>query len=870
MRAPLSLLIVASLLLTSVLLVSRGGVAPSQTPEGFPGPHLAQPNPDVYDYMPFRQYPPILNPVGRTRGPLTTDVLVLLVEFQDVTHGSAHTPAYVSGLVNGNSQGNLRHYYDDVSYGHYLLQGDIGGNKWYKSASPLSRYGADSTTGVDDYNGPVYNLVREAVQLANADVDFSSYDHDSDGVVDHLVIVHAGEGQESSGRVNDIWSHRWAVVSPSLMVDGVRVYTYTMISESSPIGVIAHEFGHDLGLPDLYDTDKSSIGAGLWDIMATGSWAGIPRGSSPAHLSAWCKAKLGWIVPTDVTAPRYSQDITAVETTPVAFKLSIRESGTSEYFLIENREKVGYDSSMPGEGLLIWHVDESVSNNDNDGHRLLGLVEADAAGGDSPDDAGDAWASNVAGFTPDSFPSSNGYGNARTGWKVRNIGAAGTTMTADISKEVDDDLAVLDMQNAKSVAVSTTVSVRIEIANMGARNQTNFPVSISVFRGGHEPSQKVTTSNVTRTLNAKTYSNFTWTYTPTVQGRYIVEVDAVLPRDEIPENNQRLTHFNAVSSYFYDDVELGNKGWTASPTGESHQWQMVQEGGPYGDSLSPAHSWRLGYFGPGNTSSRYSLESVDISFNAGPLYLSFFHRDELMVRSDLPVPATDYAFVNVSFNGQPWINLPGGRFNGTNPDWSLFYANLTSYASSSGTMRVRFESTAGNMPQDGGWWIDDIFVSSYSFGYAVGVLPVAPIQTVEPGSKASFIFKVVNLGDFIDNVMFLVSSGNGWVVVLSYNTTQSAPETLIISLKPDREATLTLIVQTPGDVTRGTEATFTLTARSQARATSRDSFNAVVIINDPLGLGRLSRYFVLFFVVFIVLVAIALIIDNVKRKRGIR
>src|SRR5439155_1228025 len=144
--------------------------------------------------------------------------------------------------------------------------------------------------------GPTYRLVTEAVRAADATVNFAQFDTNGDGVVDHLMVVHAGAGQESSPSNKDlIWSHRWAVLdadpttpgSQSQTADGVQIYGYTMESEDFVIGTVAHEFGHDLGLPDLYDTDGSSAGAGIWDIMSLGSWNGAPAGSSPAHMSAW-------------------------------------------------------------------------------------------------------------------------------------------------------------------------------------------------------------------------------------------------------------------------------------------------------------------------------------------------------------------------------------------------------------------------------------------------------------------------------------------------------------------------------------------------------------------------------------------------------
>jgi M6 family metalloprotease-like protein len=875
MRRPLCLLLVASMVLSFFTFLPSAVRAPHEPATSAPhGPHYMEPNPEVYSTMPFKQNPPMLGSTGRTRAPLTNDIVVLLVEFVGKTHSTSHTPAFVDNLMNGMSHGNLRSYYSDVSYGAYTVMATVGGNTWFQSVHQMDYYGTDSTTGYDDYNGPIYDLVTEAVHLADASVDFSNFDHDGDGVVDHLLIVHAGNGQEDSGTLSDIWSHRWAVVSPNLMVDGVQIYGYTMVSENSPIGVIAHEYGHDLGLPDLYNTATGGSGAGIWDLMATGSWAGpaLSRGTNPAHLGAWCKAKLGWAQVVEVTTARYGVDILQAETDKVVYKLPIQESGGTEYFLVENREKTGYDSNMPGAGLLIWHIDESQHDNTNDAHRLVDLEEEDGASGDSPTDAGDPWTNNLDGFTPDSNPNSNGYGNVRTGWKVYSISAAGATMTADISKVVDDDVAVIDVANTKSVVVGAALYISVEVANLGGRNQTGIPVNVTIFRGAHDQAHVVYSNTRSYSVVAKTYINLTWSYTPPSVGRYFIEVSAILARDQFPENNYKLTHFNAMNAYFFDDVEAGNKGWTATPAGELHQWQIVTVGGYAGDAMSPNSSWRFGYFGGLNSiAPHYTLESSDIAFQAGQLYLSFFHHYALAVTGDTRANNTDFAYVNVSFNGGAWFQVPGGRFNNTEAEWIFFFANLTTSASTSGTMRVRFECTAGHMPVDGGWWIDDIFVSPYPFGKAVGILPVVTGQTVEPGDKASFLFKVVNLGDSEDKFSFVVTSEASWIVGLSTSASPpEIPELVLIKLKPDREAVATLIVQTPGDAPRGTVETFSLTVRSNSTHSIKDSFDAQVTIHDPLGLARLSKYFVLIVVVFILLIAIAVMIDHRKKRRGIR
>src|SRR5712691_2964432 len=283
--------------------------APTEHWEMPPGaaPELMPPNPAL------GTWPPYLRRLAS--GPLPTPtqttgvarIVVLLLDFTDRASDPTHDGAYFDSRLNavGSLEHSVRSYYQEVSRGALTVNATVI-PMWFHSTHPMADYGADSATGVDDANGPIYRLVTEAVRAADASVNFAQFDTNGDGVVDHLMVVHAGAGQESNPSSKDlIWSHRWAVLdadptmpgSQPLTADGVQIYGYTMESEDFVIGTVAHEFGHDLGLPDLYDTDGSSKGAGVWDIMSLGSWTGAPAGSSPAHLSAWSLLRLGWVTP---------------------------------------------------------------------------------------------------------------------------------------------------------------------------------------------------------------------------------------------------------------------------------------------------------------------------------------------------------------------------------------------------------------------------------------------------------------------------------------------------------------------------------------------------------------------------------------------
>ena len=177
--------------------------------------------------------------------------------------------------------------------------------EWLTVPGKASDYGADAGTGHDN-KGPLgpKDFVKEALKAAVAkginlaDYDqFDQYDQDGDGnknepdgIIDHLMVVHAGVGQEAGGgKLKDdaIWSHRSKLGSKPYAIDGTKssvsnwggkmaAYDYTIEPEDGAVGVFAHEYGHDLGLPDEYDTKYSGQGEPVesWSLMSGGSWAG--------------------------------------------------------------------------------------------------------------------------------------------------------------------------------------------------------------------------------------------------------------------------------------------------------------------------------------------------------------------------------------------------------------------------------------------------------------------------------------------------------------------------------------------------------------------------------------------------------------------
>jgi len=389
----------------------------------------------------------------------TRNILVIRIDFPD--KAGTQPQSYYQNLVFGTSSGQLKHYYLQVSYDLLSITGTVT-SAWVRSAHNMVWWGADSSPGHDNTNGYIFGLAREAVVQADTLVNFATYDVNGNGIIDpdelSLCIVHAGNGQESSGVSTDIWSHHWYIFGQGYtgfadtFVDGKRISKhpddnvggYFMQAESSPMGTYAHEFGHDIGLPDLYDTDYSSAGVGNWDLMGSGSWLGSPQGSSPSHPSGWCKAKLGWISPTIVT---YGTGITAMQIETYRSESLYQLAITStEYFLIENRQKTGYDGYLPGSGMLIWHIDNSKDSNANENDRWVDLEEAHGGiqdlhyYGRGDGDAYDPFYSPAkTRFTDTTDPSSKTKAGSRSGIAVSNIGASASVMTFDVRPFVSTD-----------------------------------------------------------------------------------------------------------------------------------------------------------------------------------------------------------------------------------------------------------------------------------------------------------------------------------------------------------------------------------------------------------------------------------------------
>lgn len=294
----------------------------------------------------------------------TRKMLLILVDFQD--YKFQKTKQDFEMLMNqldytsGGRYGSVRDFYRENSFGKLDLTTDVAGV--YHLANVRAYYGGNNGLGQDLRP---HEMALEAVTMADADVNYADYDNDGDGTVDGVHIIYAGPGEEAGGGSDCIWAHSWSI---SARLDGKMINKYSCSPEIrgsrgsniTHIGVICHELGHVLGCMDFYDTNYKTggqyEGTGNWDLMASGNWNG--DGACPAHFNPYVKIyDFGWAEPKMFNEATY---VTLYPKSEEGF-VRINTQTEDEYFLVEYRSKNGFDSCIPGNGLMIYRASEGLS-----------------------------------------------------------------------------------------------------------------------------------------------------------------------------------------------------------------------------------------------------------------------------------------------------------------------------------------------------------------------------------------------------------------------------------------------------------------------------------------------------------------------------
>lgn len=296
--------------------------------------------------------------------------LIILVQFTDSKFKSGHDLALYKRIANdanysdNNFKGSIKDYFKAQSHGMFELDFDVVGI--CQLQHPYAYYGKNNSQKEDVKPG---EMVAEACLWAHEhDINFSKYDWNGDGEVDQVFVLYAGHGEASYKDANTVWPHMYYLSASdygkSLSLDGVTVDTYACSSELNGdgnldgIGTFCHEFSHCMGFPDLYDTSYAGwFGMGDFDLMCSGSYNGDSK--CPAGYSAYEKAECGWLTLKDMT--NIEQETSIVGVQPMSADgdaYIIKNKGhEDEYYILENRQKTGWDSYLPASGLMITHVD---------------------------------------------------------------------------------------------------------------------------------------------------------------------------------------------------------------------------------------------------------------------------------------------------------------------------------------------------------------------------------------------------------------------------------------------------------------------------------------------------------------------------------
>ena len=331
--------------------------------------------------------------------------LVILVNFSDNSFTINSPKEAFTKLLNQNgysengSTGSARDYFYDTSTGKFNPEFDVVGP--YTLPQTIGYYGENDN---DDMDKNPQQMIIDACRLADNDgVDFSQYDTDKDGYVDNIFVYYAGYNEAEGAPANTIWPHRWTLANYNTKFDGVVVFDYACSSELRSsrgsnmcgIGTFCHEFGHVLGLPDYYPTDGGThFTLSYWNIMDAGAY--LNDGKTPPTYSAFDRFFLNWLAPTELKS---SENFTLQPLTSSNNAYLISKDGNhnlkgnapnpTEFFMLENRQNSGWDTYLPGHGLLVTHINYNQSDWENNtpnnvaGKLDYEIIEADGIGSES-------------------------------------------------------------------------------------------------------------------------------------------------------------------------------------------------------------------------------------------------------------------------------------------------------------------------------------------------------------------------------------------------------------------------------------------------------------------------------------------------------
>ncbi|RIE03474.1 M6 family metalloprotease domain-containing protein [Cohnella faecalis] len=380
-------------------------------------------------------------------------ILVLLVEFSNI--GMQYSESEWSNTFFGTTGKTVRNYYNEISNGRltFLPATESSGTADDGVIKVALNYAHAAKIDFNQGNA----IVHDALVAADPYINFASYDTNGNGAISndelHIVTILAGY-EESYGDTNlTAWGVTWSLSDEnSATLDGKIICNefkggkYTQQGERhgnhrATIGILVHELGHMLGLPDLYDYDSSSTGVGQHSLMAFGSWASLTGeyiGTTPTHMDAWSKVQLGFVDPL-IAKPASNTPYTLKSISTGGYNVvKLPTSVPEQYFLIENRQKEGYDASLTvNGGIAIWQIDDTQPVNSDDNRRLVDLKFFNS---NNPY----YYVGNVTDFGPTTTPNSNryamgnGYDKRNTGIQLSVASSSSSNMVVNVSGTYDN------------------------------------------------------------------------------------------------------------------------------------------------------------------------------------------------------------------------------------------------------------------------------------------------------------------------------------------------------------------------------------------------------------------------------------------------
>lgn len=395
--------------------------------------------------------------------------IVFLVEYQDVSFDLDDAHDYFTRMLNqegfsdDNAMGSARDYFLSASCGKFVPTFDVYGP--VVLPKERSYYGKNLLMGSDAHPE---EMLRDAARLLDDDVDFSQYDLDGDGFVDNVFVFYAGGGEANGGGADTVWPHQSEIYpSSSYRFDNVYISRYACSSELTGgdtgvgkidgIGTFCHEFAHVLGLPDLYNTENSSVyyTPGEFSIIDMGCYNGDSR--IPPTMSAYERNALRWmgddLVKIDGPASCRLEPI--IDSNKAYLVDTDREN---EFYLFENRQKTKgtWDQELPYHGMLVWHIDYNATQwrnntvNNNEKHQYVDLVEAN---GETSSNRLHWYrypfpgSKKVTQFVYGGVPSFESWSGADMGLPITNITETDGIITFDVAGGGDDPAGIKDVAN---------------------------------------------------------------------------------------------------------------------------------------------------------------------------------------------------------------------------------------------------------------------------------------------------------------------------------------------------------------------------------------------------------------------------------------